>query len=205
MTAPHNFSRVDADRILRRAAEIDGADDERRLSLTELRLIAGEAGFTPQAIERAIADVESASLAASRRTPVKKSGFVVAHLSTVREIPVGLDADQLMRVVRLFQPYREGPAQVKLDEYEISWRDHKRIRFAIASVGGITELRVYVSGFLLRRGRWAGWVKAAADRLEMLALLVASRDVGGGEPGRARLPPAPGPSAADEAGVIPTS
>jgi len=187
MTAPPNFSRVDADRILRRAAEIEGADDERRLSAAELRQIAGEAGFAPQTVERAIADVRSAALAASTRTPVKKSGLVVAHLSTVREVPVGLDADQLLRVVRLFPPYREGPAQVKLDEDEISWRDRKGIRFSVASVGGLTEIGVYVSGFLLRRGRWAEWVKAAADRLEMLAFLVAGQRTGGGGP--ERLPP----------------
>jgi len=182
MTSPHHFSRVDADRILRRAAELEGSGDDRRMSAAELRQIAGEAGFAPQIIERAIADVQSAALANPNRTPVKKSGLVVAHLSTVREIPIGLDADQLLRVVRLFPPYREGPAQVKLDEDEISWRDRKGIRFSVASVGGITEIRVYVSGFLLRRGRWSDWVKAAADRLEMLAYLVAGQRSGSGEP-----------------------
>ncbi len=193
MSASHHFSRGDADRILRRAAEIEGADDERRMSLAELRAIAGEAGFSPQTVERAIADVQTASLAASRQTPVKKSGIVMAHLSTVREIPVGLDGDQLMRVVRLFSPYREGPTQVKLDDDEITWRDRKGVRFAIASVGGLTEVRVYVSGILFRRGRWFGWVKAAADRLEMLALLVAGQRSIAGEADRARLPAPPGP------------
>lgn len=192
MATSRHFSRVDADRILRRAAEIEGAGDEGRLTLTELRSIAGEAGFAPQTIERAIADVESASLVASRQTPVKKSGLVVAHLSTEREIPVGLNGDQLMRVVQLFPPYREGPAQVKLDEHEIAWRDGKGIRFAITSVGGLTEVHAYVSGFLFRRRRWARWVKAAADRLEILALLVAGQRAGGGAPVRARLPVPPG-------------
>lgn len=145
------------------------------MTLAELRSIAGEAGFAPQTVERAITDVQSARLAASRQAPIQKSGLAVAHLSTVREIPVGLDGDQLMRVVRLFSPYREGPARVKLDDDEITWRDRKGMRFAIASLGGVTEVRVYVSGFLLRRGRWTGWVKAAADRLEMLALLVAAQ------------------------------
>jgi hypothetical protein len=168
MATSRRFSRVDADRILRRAAEIEGAGDE--------------------TIERAIADVESASLVASRQTPVKKSGLVVAHLSTEREIPVGLNGDQLMQVVQLFPPYREGPAQVKLDEHEIAWHDGKGIRFAITSVGGLTEVHAYVSGFLFRRRRWARWVKAAADRLEILALLVAGQRAGGGAPVRARLP-----------------
>jgi len=50
MATSRHFSRVDADRILRRAAEIEGAGDEGRLTLTELRSIAGEAGFAPQTI-----------------------------------------------------------------------------------------------------------------------------------------------------------
>ncbi|MDP2958470.1 MAG: hypothetical protein Q8N53_18740 [Longimicrobiales bacterium] len=37
----------------------------------------------------------------------------------------------------------------------------------------------YVSRFLLRTGRWMGWVKAAADRLEVLTLLVARQEVRG--------------------------
>jgi len=189
MTTSRHFTKVDADRILRRAAEIEGADDDTRLSLTELRKIAEEAGFSPHTVERAIADVQSAGLAAAKGPPVKKSGLVVAHVSASREIPVGLDADQLMRVVRLFQPYREGPAQVRLDDHEISWRDRKGIRFSIASMAGITVVRVYVSGLLPRRRRWSSWVQAAADRLGMLVLLVAGQSsVGGGEV-HAQLPP----------------
>ena len=185
MPAPHLFSRAQADRILRRAAEIEGTGDERPLSLAELRTIASEAGFTPQVLERALAEVQDASPAAGRG-PVRRSGWVIAHLSTVREIPAGIDADQLMRVVRLCQPYREGPAQVKLDESEISWRDRKGLRLAVTSSGGVTEVRVYVSGFLLRRGRWTGWVQAAADRLETLVSLVAAQRAST----RAQLPPA---------------
>ena len=190
MSTPQLFSRIEADRILRRAAEIEGADDEKRISLAELRIIGGEAGFASQTLERAIMGAHTASLAAAR-TPVRRSGLVIAHLSTMREVPVGIDAEHLMRVVRLFQPYREGSAQVKLDDNEISWRDRKGLRFAITSAGGVTEVRVYVSGLLLRRGRWTGWVKAAADRLEALVALVAAQSAGTSPASRPQLPPAP--------------
>lgn len=186
MTDPPIFTKLDADRILRRAAEIDGSDDDRRVTVDELRAIAGEAGFASQAVERAIAEAREAALAGPRHAPVQKWGLVVTHLSSVREIPVQIDSDRLMRVVRLFQPYREGPAQVRLEEHEIVWRDRKGLRFSVTSAGGRTEVRVYVSKVLLRRGRWLRWVKAATDRLEMLVLLVARRD--GSGPGRAALP-----------------
>jgi len=110
------------------------------------------------------------------RPPVQKWGLVVTHLSAIREIPTEIGPDQLMRVVRLFQPYRDGAPQVVLEEHEVSWRDRKGIRFAVTSGGGITEIRVYASKLLLRRGRWMGWVRAAADRLETLILLVAEQD-----------------------------
>jgi hypothetical protein len=122
---------------------------------------------------------------AVRRPPVQTSGIVVAHLSAIREIPIEIGPDQLMRAVRLFQPYRDGAPQVKLEEHEVSWRDRGGLRFAVTSGGGITEIRVFASKLLLRRGRWIGWVKAAADRLETLILLVATQDerTDGGRPG----------------------
>ncbi len=168
------FSRLDADRILRRAAEIDGADDGRHLTVTELRLIAEEAGFGADAVQRAIAEARDAT-SAVHRPPVQRWGWVVTHLSAIREIPVEVSSEQLMRAVRLFQPYREGAPQVKLEEHEVAWRDRKGLRFAVTSAGGVTEIRVYVSRVLLRKGRWTGWVKAAADRLETLVLMVAAR------------------------------
>jgi hypothetical protein len=81
-----------------------------------------------------------------------------------------------MRTVHLFQPYREGPPQVKLEEHQITWRDRKGVSFSVTSVAGTTEIRVFVSKLLVRRGRWIGWVKAAADRLESLVLLLATQD-----------------------------
>jgi hypothetical protein len=48
------FSKIEADRILKRAVEIEGSEDGRPLSIDELRSIAGEAGFGSEAIERAI-------------------------------------------------------------------------------------------------------------------------------------------------------
>lgn len=174
MSGPNLFSRTEADRILRRAAELEGTGEESPMSLAELRTIGTEAGFAPQTLERAIADVQNANRIVNR-SPVRRSGLVIAHLSAVRELPVGLDADQLIRVVRLCQPYRDGPADVRLEESEISWVDRKGLRLAVTSVGGITEVRVYVSGFLLRRGRWRSWVQAAADHLEALASLVAAQ------------------------------
>lgn len=176
------FSRTDADRILRRAAEIEGSEESRRLTLDELRSIAGEAGFGPRAVDRAIAEARAAASADVRRPPVQRSGLVVTHLSTVCEVPTGISSEQLMRVVRLFQPYREGPAQVKLEERETTWRDRKGLRFTVTSAGGVTEIRVFVSKVLIRRGRWMAWVKAAADRLEMLVLLVAAQDRDGSSP-----------------------
>lgn len=176
------FSKVEADRILKRASEIEGAEDPRRLSLDELRLIAGEAGFGRLAVERAIAEAQVAGTVEVQRPAVRKSGLLVTHLSTTREIPTGLTHEQLVRVVRLFQPYRDGPARVKLEEHEITWQDRKGLEFAVTSVAGATEVRVFVSKLLLRRGHWMSWVKAAADRLEMLVLLVA-------EQGLPRRPP----------------
>ena len=167
------FSKADADQILRRAAEIEGSADPRVLTIQELRSIAGEAGFGPEALERAITEAQEATAAVVAYAPVQRWGLLITHLSTVRQIPVQLTSDQLMRTVRLFHPYREGPAHVKLEERELTWRDGKGLRFTVTSAGGVTEVRVYVSKVLLRRGRWMGWVKAAADRLEMLVSLVA--------------------------------
>ena len=88
------FSKIDADRILRRAAEIEGAEDARPLTADELRSIAGEAGFGSQAVERAIVEAQQAGAAEVRRHPVQKSGLVITHLSTVRSVPVEISSDQ---------------------------------------------------------------------------------------------------------------
>jgi hypothetical protein len=45
----------------------------------------------------------------------------------------------------------------------------------------VTQIRVFVSKILVRRGRWMGWVNAAADTLESLVSLVANGD----QPGKA--------------------
>ena len=185
MTDSPAFSKTDADRILKRAAEIEGAEDARRLTADELRSIAGEAGFGPQAVERAIAEAQAASSVEVRRRPVQKWGLLITHLSAIREIPIGIDSEQLMRAVRLFQPYRDGPAHVKLEEREITWRDRKGLQFTVTSGGGATEIRVYVSKITVRRAQWMTWVKSAADRLEMLLLMVAKGD----PTAAARLPP----------------
>jgi hypothetical protein len=182
MTDAHTFSKIDADRILKRASEIEGSEDARRLTLDELRLIAGEAGFGPRAVERAIAEAQSVQALDVRRPPVQKWGLVITRLSTTREIPTGLTAEQLMRAVRLFQPYRDGPAHVELQEREITWCDRRGLQFTITSVGRSTEIHVFVSKLLLRKEKWREWVKAAADRLEMLVLMVASRDAAHADP-----------------------
>ncbi|MGD2120221.1 MAG: hypothetical protein PVJ76_00685 [Gemmatimonadota bacterium] len=176
MTDPIIFSKIDADRILKRAAEIEGSEDAKPLTDSDIRSIAAEAGFGSRAVERAIAEAKRAVTANVLSPPVQKSGFLITHLSTHRSIPVEVSSEQLTRAVRLFQPYREGPAQVKLEENQITWRDRKGIRFTVISSAGVTEVRVYVAKPLIRRGRWIGWVKAAADRLEMLALMVATQD-----------------------------
>ena len=184
MTDSPTFSKVDADRILRRAAEIEGLENSKRLSVEELRLIAGEAGFAAGAVERAIGEAHEAAAVEVLRPPVQKWGLVITHLSTIREIPVEISAEQLMRAVRLLQPYREGAAHLKLDEHEITWTDRRGLHFAVSSSGGVTEIRVFVSRFVIRKGRWKGWVKSAADRLEVLVQLVAGQDTGA----RGRLP-----------------
>jgi hypothetical protein len=176
MTDPIIFSKIDADRILKRAAEIEGSEDAKPLTDTEIRSIAAEAGFGSRAVERAIAEARRAATAEVLSPPVQKSGLLITHLSTHRAIPVEVSSEQLTRAVRLFQPYREGPAQVKLEENQITWRDKKGLRFTVTSSAGVTEIRVYVAKPLLRRGRWIGWVKSAADRLEMLVLMVATQD-----------------------------
>lgn len=169
------FSKVDADRILRRAAELDGNDEARFMSVDELRAIAGEVGLGSEALDRAIAEARSAGTPGVRRPPVQKWGIIWTHLSVVREIPLELDSDHLLRLVRLVQPYRDGPAQVELQQHEITWRDGRGLRFAVTSAGGVTEVRVFMDKFVIRRGRWKRWVKAAVDRLENLVFLVAEQ------------------------------
>ena len=176
MHNPHSFSKLDVDRILRRAAEIEGSEDARPITVAELRSIAGEAGFGSQAVERAIAEAQQDAATKISRHPVQRSGLVKAYLWTLRTIPIEISSEQLMSAVRLFQPYRDGPAQVKLEEFQITWRDRKGLGFRVSSAGGVTEIRVFVSKFLIRRGRWMGWVKSAADRLETLVLLVATQE-----------------------------
>jgi hypothetical protein len=181
MIDPLTFSKLDADRILKRAAEIEGSEDAKPLTVAELRSIAGEAGFGSRAVERAIAEAKRAASMEIFRPPVRSSGVLFTHLSTHRSIPVEVSSEQLMRAVRLFQPYREGPAQVKLEEHQITWRDRKGIRFTFTSSGGATEIRVFVSKFLVRRGKWMGWVNSAADRLEALAFMVATQGLPGAD------------------------
>ena len=171
------FNKIDADRILKRAGDIEGSEDSSPMSVAELRAIAEEAGFGTRAVERAIAEALQTGPTGARRTPVTKSGWVITYLATTRALPIELSSEQLLRAVRLFHPYREGPANVSLGEHQTTWRDRKGLRFNLMSTGGVTEIRVYVSKPLLRKGRWMGWVKAAADRLESLVFLVATRDV----------------------------
>ncbi len=123
------------------------------------------------------------------RPPVQKWGLLVTHLSAFREIPLEMTSDQMMAVVRLFYPYRDGPAQVTLEAGQITWRDRKGLRFSMASQGGVTELRVFVDKILLRRRRWTGWVAAACERLEMLARLVVVREIPTTGGRRSQLPP----------------
>ena len=174
------FTKLEADRILKRAAEIEGAEDPGPMSLEEIRSIAGEAGFGLRAVERAIAEAQQAMRAGSHRPPVHKSGLVIVHLSTVRQLPVEISSEQLMRAVRLFSPYREGPPELKLEEHQVSWRDRKKIRFTVTSAAGLTEVRVMASRPMIRRGRWRRWVKDAADRIESLIYLIATQDVPAG-------------------------
>ena len=112
-----------------------------------------------------------------RVDPVHKSGVVIRHLSTVRTIPIDINSEQLMRAVRLFQPYRDGPAHINLEQHQVTWRDRKGIRFTVTSAAGVTEIRVMVSRPIARVGSWMRWVKAAADKLESLVYLVAARDL----------------------------
>lgn len=127
------------------------------------------------------------------RPAVQRWGIVVTNLSAIREIPIEIDSERLMRAVRLLHPYRDGAPRVRLDEDEVSWRDRRGLTFAVTSRAGATEIRVFVSKVMIRRARWTGWVKAAADRLEALVLLLAAQDdARGGRPG---LPPPQGPQA----------
>ena len=141
-------------------------------------------------MERAIAEAQRAVQAEVRRPPVHTSGLVITNVSTVRAIPIEISSEQLMRAVRLLQPYRDGHAQIKLEEHQVTWRDRKGLVFTVSSAGGVTEIRVLVSKILLRRRRWIGWVKAAADRLEQLVYLIATQDLPG--PGRLSPPSADG-------------
>ncbi len=171
------FSKSQADRILKRAAEIEGSEDASPISIAELRSIAGEAGFGSDAVERALGEARQLALQGVPPQPVMRSGTVITRLSASRTVRVALTSEQLMRAIRLFQPYREGAAQVKLEEDRLTWRDRKGLVFTMWSAGGVTEIHVFVSKALLRRRRWTEWVKSAADRLEVLTLLVDTGDV----------------------------
>jgi len=186
MTNLPSFSKGDADRILRRAAEIDGSEEAGPVSVEELRSIAREAGFGTQAGDRAIAEAQQAAVAQIRRNPVQKSGIIWVFMSTARTLPVELSSDQLMRAIRLCAPYREGPPQVKLQVDRITWRDRRGLHFTVTPGGGVTEIGVVVSRPLIRRSRMKGWIKQAADRLEALILMVASQDP---KSGAKMLPP----------------
>ena len=166
------FSSTEADRILKRAAEIEGSEELKPLTYDEIRSIAKEAGFGAQAVERAIAEAVQAVPRPDHPEPVQRSGLVFTRIWAMRSIPVMLTSEQLMRAIRLFQPYRDGPAQVKLEEDRITWRDRKGLVFTLRSMGGVTEIHIYVGKLLIRRSRWMGWVRAAADSLEALILLV---------------------------------
>jgi hypothetical protein len=181
-----SFSKGDTDRILRRAAEIDGSEEAGPVSVEDLRSIASEAGFGAQAVERAIAEAQQAAVANIQRTPVQKSGIVWVFMSTTRTIPIELSSEQLMWAIRLFVPYREGPPQVKLEADRITWRERKGLRFTVTPGGGVTEISVVISRPLIRRGRMKGWIRDAADRLESLILMVAAQDQ---KTGAALLPP----------------
>ncbi len=171
------FTKQDADRILQRAAEIEGSDVGRPMSVSEIRGIAGEAGFGSSAVERAIAEALEVGPPGASRPPVEREGLLLVKMWTVRAIPIELGSDQLIRAVRLFQPYREGPANVNLEDREITWRDREGLMFHLRSYGGETEIRVRISKLLFfGGGRVMGWVRAAADRLESLVYLVAARE-----------------------------
>jgi len=175
MKNPESFTKLDVDRILRRAAEIEGSDDAEPITVDEIQSIASEAGFGVHAIQRAIVEAQQAAVTV-RRHPIQKTGIIIARVLAVRTIPIDISSEQLMRAVRLFQPYIEGPAQVKLEEHQICWRDRKGLGFTVSSSGGVTEIQVLVSRVMIRRGRWIGWVKSASDRLEALVLLVAAQN-----------------------------
>lgn len=177
---PSSFSKLDVDRVLRRAAEIEGSEDGRPITVDELRSIAGEAGFGRHAVDRAIREAQHAAVMPVPHPPVERKGLVISRLSATRTVPVDISSEQLMRAVRLFQPYREGPAQIKLGEDRIRWHDKKGLAFTVSSAGGVTEIRVRVTKPLLRRSLWAEWVKSAADRLQALVLLVAAQSRSGG-------------------------
>ncbi len=172
------FTQHDADRILQRAAEIEGNDEGHAMSVRDLRGIAGEAGFGAGAVERAIAEALEFGGREGRPAPVEVEyeGFIFAKMWTLRTIPIELSSDQMLRAVRLFQPYLEGPARISLEDRRISWRDRKGVIFHLESSRGQTEIRVRLSKFVIRRERMKGWIRSAADRLEALVYLVAARD-----------------------------
>jgi len=178
---------VYADRILKRAAEIEGSEESDPITLDELRSIAGEASFGSRAVERAISEAQLGVPSQVHRNPVQRTGWVIHQLSTVRAVPIEITSEQLMRAVRLFQPYRDGPAHINLEEHQVAWRDRKGLRFTVTSAGGMTEIRVFVSRPIIRRGRWRDWVEAAANRLETLVFLVAPPDLVGAQRLRAEL------------------
>jgi hypothetical protein len=154
-------------------------------------------GFSPQAIDRAISEAKQAAAISAERQRVQVTGRVIRHVTAVRSIPVEITADQLMQAVRLFQPYRDGQAHVKLGRAAITWQDRKGLTFRVTSAGGVTEVAVTVTWFVIRRKRWTNWVQTAADRLESLILLMAARDLGVSRTRQLALPDVPTESASE--------
>lgn len=77
MTERQGYGDADAKRIIQRAAEID-AERGRELDAPALREIAAEAGISPLAVDRALAEHESTLLAPDPWLKRHRTGVIVA-------------------------------------------------------------------------------------------------------------------------------
>ncbi len=180
MIARNHLSGSDADRILKRAAELESAETSDPLSVDEIRAVAEEAGYDPSTVERAIS--ETLDPAPQPLDNVQTSGFLATRFHTTRSIPVQLTAKELMKAVELLMPYFEAPPEVKFRKGSLVWRDRRKLRFELDPGLDAVGLQVSSPRLMGQKARWKDWVGKAADQLEAMIRYAASERAKGSGP-----------------------
>ena len=167
-----NIDESDADRILARAAEIESSKGRGVLSVDELRSIAAEAGFSTEALERAISETLRAPAPAPESDISVTSGLMVTRISATRTLNEALTPDEMIETAHLFTPYFEPTTAPRYSDGSVSWRDSRRIDLEISRVEGGTTIRVEFAALVVWTAPWKKKVVRAAEKLERLARYV---------------------------------